>query len=432
MAHQFGIPIGSGTIERRGKNCWRVRFNLGKNPETGRYEYSPSRTVHGSKTDARRAAEEYKAELIEAAAGPGPSMTVADYVDRWQRARRASTDVKDATCIRDEPTLRRIKRYFGTVPIGELGVSQIREAYTAALSAGELTPHQYHTVHQKLRQVLDAAVAEEIIPANPAANKSIRAPRPECASRKSLSRDEARRLSVCPHDPAEESRFTAIVIGLATGARRGEVLGLQWRHVHVGGAPGTSSIDFFQQLAKKARGYEAPKARSARTVSIDDETASRLEQWRARQATFLESIGIEQTDETPVIIDSEGGAHDPDNYYTWFIHFCDRNDFGGFYDDEGNRVPPPRLNEHGFPIDDDGRPYSRSNKKPRIKRHYKGLRYHELRHTNISLMIANGVDVRTASKRAGHAKTSTTLDIYSHAFAANDRAAANIIGDILG
>ena len=407
MSHEFGVPIGAGTIEKRGKNTWRVRFNLGLNPATQKYEYSPSRTVHGSKTDARRAAEKYKAELIEAAIGPGPSMTVADYVDRWQRGRRASTDVKEATCVRDEPTLRRIKRYFGSVPIGELSVSRIREAYTSALSAGELTPHQYHTLHQKLKQVLDSAVADEIIPANPAANKSIKAPRPECASRKSLSREEARRLNVCPHDPAEESRFMAIVIGLATGARRGEVLGLQWRHVHIGAASDTSWIDFHQQLVKKSRGYEPPKAKSRRSVDIDDETASRLAEWRRAQSAFLESIGVEQTDQTPVIVDSEGEAHDPDNYYTWFTRFCDRHGFGAFYDDEGNRGPPPRLNERGFPVDDDGRPYSRSNRKPRVKRHYKGLRFHELRHTNISLMIAGGTDVRTASKRAGHARTST-------------------------
>lgn len=130
-------------------------------------------------------------------------------------------------------------------------------------------------------------------------------------------------------------------------------------------------------------------------------------------------------------MDSEGRVHDPDNYYTWFTRFCDRHGFGGFYDDEGNRVPPPRLNERGFPIDDDGRPYSRSNRKPRVKRHYRGLRFHELRHTNISLMIAGGVDVRTASKRAGHARTSTTLDIYSHAFPENDRGAARSIGTAL-
>lgn len=47
-------------------------------------------------------------------------------------------------------------------------------------------------------------------------------------------------------------------------------------------------------------------------------------------------------------------------------------------------------------------------------------------------MIANCVDFRTASERAGHSKVSTTMDIYSHAFPENDRAAADVIGKLLG
>lgn len=130
------------------------------------------------------------------------------------------------------------------------------------------------------------------------------------------------------------------------------------------------------------------------------------------------------------MIDSDGEAHDPDNYYTWFTRFCEKHGFGAFYDDEGNRVNPPKLNEHGFPVDENGKPYSRCNKRKRISRHYQGLRFHELRHTNISLMIANGIDFRTASERAGHSKVSTTMDIYSHAFPENDRKAADIIGSL--
>ena len=89
------------------------------------------------------------------------------------------------------------------------------------------------------------------------------------------------------------------------------------------------------------------------------------------------------------------------------------------------------LIEHGFPVDDDGRPYSRSNRRKRVRRHYVGLRFHELRHTNISLMIVNGVDFRTAIERAGHSKVSTTMDIYSHAFPENDRAVPDLIGKIM-
>ena len=433
MAHEFGVPIGTGTIEKRGKNRWRIRFNLGRNPATGKYAYSPARNVQGTKTDARRAADEYKAELLRKAEGHGAGMLLCEYVERWQHLRLSSPDIKAATCQRDAPVLARINATLGQVPLAELNLATIRDAYASVRERGEMTESQFHVFHQKLKQVLGDAVAEGAIPANPAANKALRAPRPECTSRNSFSPSEARRLSLCPHDAAEESRFMAIVIGLATGMRRGEVLGLQWKHLTLSEEAGRSSVSVQQQLVKKSRGYEKTKTRkSTRVLGIDDYTASRLTQWKESQRIYLERLGLAQTDETPVVIDSEGGAHDPDNYYTWFTRFCDRHGFGGFYDDEGNRVSAPRLNERGFPVDDDDRPYSRSNRRPRVRRHYVGLRFHELRHTNISLMIANGVDFRAASERAGHSKVSTTMDIYSHAFPENDRAAATLIGSFLG
>ncbi len=48
---------------------------------------------------------------------------------------------------------------------------------------------------------------------------------------------------------------------------------------------------------------------------------------------------------------------------------------------------------------------------------------HGLRHTNASLLIAQGVDVRTVASLLGHAQASTTLDIYAHAFDKNKREA---------
>ena len=50
------------------------------------------------------------------------------------------------------------------------------------------------------------------------------------------------------------------------------------------------------------------------------------------------------------------------------------------------------------------------------------LNVHSLRHTNASMLIAQGVDVRTVAGLLGHAQPGTTLDIYSHAFDKNKNA----------
>ena len=54
-------------------------------------------------------------------------------------------------------------------------------------------------------------------------------------------------------------------------------------------------------------------------------------------------------------------------------------------------------------------------------------RFHELSHTNASLLIAQGVDVRTVAFQA-----STTLDICAHAFDKKKREAQEKLGEVMG
>ena len=56
---------------------------------------------------------------------------------------------------------------------------------------------------------------------------------------------------------------------------------------------------------------------------------------------------------------------------------------------------------------------------------------HGLRHTSATLLISQNVDVKTVSNRLGHAQTSTTMDIYSHALRKMDEQAANVLDDLL-
>ena len=60
------------------------------------------------------------------------------------------------------------------------------------------------------------------------------------------------------------------------------------------------------------------------------------------------------------------------------------------------------------------------------------LSVHSLHHTNASLLISQGVDVRTVASLLGHAQASTTLDIYAHAFDKNKRKAQEKLGKAIG
>ena len=64
------------------------------------------------------------------------------------------------------------------------------------------------------------------------------------------------------------------------------------------------------------------------------------------------------------------------------------------------------LNKHGLP---------------------ENLYVHPLWHTNASLLIANGTDVATVAGLLGHSQPSTTLDIYTHTFDKNKKAASQTL-----
>lgn len=59
------------------------------------------------------------------------------------------------------------------------------------------------------------------------------------------------------------------------------------------------------------------------------------------------------------------------------------------------------------------------------------VRLHDLRHFAATRLIAAGVPVRTVSGRLGHANPSTTLTVYAHFVEASDRAAAQVMGELL-
>jgi integrase len=59
------------------------------------------------------------------------------------------------------------------------------------------------------------------------------------------------------------------------------------------------------------------------------------------------------------------------------------------------------------------------------------IRLHDLRHFAATTMLLNGIDVRTAAGRLGHARASTTLDVYAHYMQpADQRAAITLAGSL--
>ncbi len=67
-----------------------------------------------------------------------------------------------------------------------------------------------------------------------------------------------------------------------------------------------------------------------------------------------------------------------------------------------------------------------------IKRHsLPNVSIHSLRHTNASLLITNGINITTVSKRLGHSNIAITASIYAHAIQSAEEAAADTLQNLL-
>lgn len=102
---------------------------------------------------------------------------------------------------------------------------------------------------------------------------------------------------------------------------------------------------------------------------------------------------------------------DPNNFGRWFREWSSDYGFGEFA-------------EITHYVERDGVRYARG-------KGYSGLTPHILRHTQATLLIGENVDIKTVSSRLGHSTVKLTLDTYSHAIAAKDKAAADAIGSLL-
>ena len=65
------------------------------------------------------------------------------------------------------------------------------------------------------------------------------------------------------------------------------------------------------------------------------------------------------------------------------------------------------------------------------KNNFPKISIHSLRHTNATLLIAGGTDIKTVANRLGHSTPATTGNIYAHAIKSADEAAAQKLNDIL-
>jgi integrase len=178
-------------------------------------------------------------------------------------------------------------------------------------------------------------------------------------------------------------------VAVATGARRGEVCALRW-----------SDIDFTTATVRIERSVSATKSAGVairptktgrvRLVSLTGGAVDALVRQRARAERTAADAG------RTVDADDQIFTSDPDARRPW----------------------RPEL-------------VTRRWERLRVKNGLDHMRVHDLRHFVATQLLTAGIDVRTVANRLGHARTSTTLDIYWAWVPARDREAARYLEEVL-
>ncbi|MBQ3427014.1 MAG: tyrosine-type recombinase/integrase [Clostridia bacterium] len=238
--------------------------------------------------------------------------------------------------------------------------------------------------HRLISSILTAAVQWQVIPSNPCSR--VKPPRVERKEAVSLDETQAAELIACLQSEPLKYRV-AVMLTLYTGMRRGEVCGLDWSDVDLpnGLISVTKAVQY--TAAGGLRESKTKTKSSNRIINIPPAMTELLKQHKRDQARRRFDLGDQWQYSGKVFTNECGGLLNPDTLSTWFKRFLQRNDL-------------PNIH------------------------------YHNLRHTAATLLIAGGVDIATVSKRLGHADKTTTLNIYTHAIQAADKAAAEKLQDI--
>lgn len=181
---------------------------------------------------------------------------------------------------------------------------------------------------------------------------------------------------------------TAILIALMTGLRRGEIAGLEWKDIDF--ERHTLTVNRTGCYSKIAGGIftkEPKTAGSIRRMTISEVVVEVLKEYNVWYDEQRENWGDKWVESDRLFVQEYGKPINPETIHLWLKKM---------------------LEKSGLPQ----------------------VTLHSLRHTNITLQIAAGVPIVTVSGRAGHSRTSTTTDIYSHFIKTSDEAAAEALENI--
>lgn len=372
--------MARGSKRKRG-DAWQLRVYAGQTPD-GQDRYV-SRTVRGSERDADRALRRLLDDHDSDTRRVPTDITVAEWVDRW-------VDLREAEGLAPE-TIRgyRSKAHWiidsiGSRPLDRMCAADVERVLTY-LAEHEVAQWSRRHVWNILRGALDTAVQRGLLHRNPCLD--VKAPRtpatrpdppgPEIVPAVLQAADNDTHLCTAPF----------VRLALATGARRGELLGLMWRDID----RDNGRVWIGRTVTRTLKGElvtKETKTSAQAWVTVNGDTLTHLETLRRLMVERALAVGAQL-----------GGDR--------FV----------FSDEAACRRPfDPSWATHAW---------ARVRTAAGVN-----MRLHDLRHFSATYLLDHGVPLPEVSARLRHAQTATTVRFYTGRTPGMDDAATTALEDL--
>lgn len=374
--------MSAGHIRPRGPGAWELKYDLGCDPITGkrRIRYA---TVRGSKRDAQRRLRELLSEIDRGMVADAGHLTTGQWLEQWLAECRHTVSPKTwqerAAYVR-----LHLAPALGAIQLARLSPAAIQAHYSRALTSGRLdgsgrglSPQTVRHHDRVLHTALERARKLRLIAVNPV--DDVDPPRVERAETVTLRPDQQAALLAAA---SETTLYAPTLLALATGLRRGELLGLAWANVDLD-AGLLQVVQVIEETKAGARIKPQPKtARGRRTVTLPQAAIEALRRHKVTQAEEHLRLALGRPD-----LLFPRWAASPAVFGTAFTRLAARVGI--------------KISIHG------------------------------LRHTHITDLLAAGTHAKVVAERVGHSSVAFTLERYGHVIPGMQEAAARQVDTAL-
>jgi integrase len=385
-------PYGDGSIQQRG-DSFRLRYRIGKQ----RYEV----TFKGTLAEAKKKLRDLLKSGDNGTHVEPTRMTLAKWAEHWlsigcpgQKKRRAGR----RSVERYEQLLRgHVIPALGEKKLQQLHATDIDRLYESI--EGKLAPRTQYQVHSVLGACLNAAVRKGLVSISPM-ERAEKIPSPgESDHGQVLDKDQ---ITALVQHFKGSPLHGIVAVAAFTGARRNEILGLQWSDLD----PVAKTLRIERALEEtkgnpgegpERRLKEPKRAAHKRTIQIDDALVRVLLSIRERHLRLIAGIPDGVDVDLSLIKLPEGALMFPS------LHW--------------REIDLTRLRQ--------AKGVSKDFEK-RARKIFPGLCFHDLRGSHETALLDSGVPVHVVAARCGH-DPATLLCSYAKRTKKADTSAANVI-----